>query len=92
MKRPALFILLYTLIGILFALNFNNINIGYYFLCTVITLTIVIIIYYKNFGYIMLMTISVITFIASLNAGVHKNTNLDNIADKDYPVTLNGIV
>ena len=92
MKRPALFILLYTLIGILFALNFNNINIGYYFLCTVITLTIVIIIYYKNFGYIMLMTISVITFIVSINAGVHKNTNLDNIADKDYPVTLNGIV
>lgn len=92
MKRPALFILLYTLIGILFALNFVDTKSGLYFLFTIIIITLIITIYYKNSGYLMLISISIIAFIFSLNTGLHKNTNLNNIADKDYPVTLEGTV
>ena len=45
MKRPALFILLYTLIGILFALNFVDTKSGLYFLFTIIIITLIITIY-----------------------------------------------
>ena len=82
MKRPALFILLYTLIGILFALNFVDTKSGLYFLFTIIIITLIITIYYKNSGYLMLISISIIAFIFSLNTGLHKNTNLNNIATR----------
>ena len=76
----------------MFALNFVDTKSGLYFLFTIIIITLIITIYYKNSGYLMLISISIIAFIFSLNTGLHKNTNLNNIADKDYPVTLEGTV
>lgn len=92
MKRPALFILMYTVIAILFGLYYIIPQVLYYFLATIFFISIIIIIYFKNFYYILLIAAGMISFMFTVTADYHKDRELTKMADRDFPVAIEAVV
>lgn len=92
MKRPSLFILIYSLIGIFFGICLTNSNILYYCFAAIILLTILIIIFYKKFCYILLIAVTLIFFHISSNAVSCTNLQIDKAADTNTPFIIQAIV
>ncbi|MDO4301165.1 MAG: DNA internalization-related competence protein ComEC/Rec2 [Clostridia bacterium] len=92
MKRPALFILIFTIIGILFGINFISDITFYIFLFIVIFLCIVIIFKYKNLCYCLILIPALFAFYNGVNCGLYTNSQIDLIADTGCPIKITAIV
>lgn len=92
MKRPALYILIFTLAGIFAGLYFTTVYMPFIFAAAVIIAVTAIILYYKNFIFCLLIPMSLIAFYFAVNAGLYTNSQLESVADTSYPVEINATV
>ncbi len=92
MQRPAVFILIYTLLGILAAMYITSYNSQYIFIFSVMILTLIIIAAYRNLAYILLAAAAFAAFYIAANSGLYTNNTVDSIADTSYPVSINAVV
>ncbi len=92
MKRPALYILLYAIIGVLFGVNVTSGITVLVFIFALLILTAFVIYVYKNFACCFLIAPAVVLFCISLSASIVPNNDLDSVADTDYPIAFNAVV
>ncbi len=92
MKRPALYILLFAVIGVLFGVNSASGFTALIFIVVILALSAFMIFLYKSFSCCFLIVPAVILFCISVSASIVPNSDLDCIADTDYPITFNAVV
>lgn len=86
MLRPALYILLYTITGILFGIYSYDYSISCVFIAVIIVLTFIIVTVHKNLLCCLLMPVALLALSAGASSGLHTNSQIESMADTDYPI------
>lgn len=86
MLRPALYILLYTITGILFGIYSYDYSISCIFIAVIIVLTFIIVTVHKNLLCCLLMPVALLALSAGASSGLHTNSHIESMADTDYPL------
>lgn len=86
MLRPALYILLYTITGILFGIYSYDYSISCIFIAVIIVLTFIIVTVHKNPLCCLLMPVALLALSAGASSGLHTNSQIESMADTDYPL------
>lgn len=93
MKRPALLILIYAIIGTLFGIHLKNSHILlYYFFAIVILSSSFLVLYYKHFSFSLLILVAIIYFSISNILSKSTISNIDNLADSGESVKVEATV
>lgn len=86
MLRPALYILLYTITGILFGIYSYDYSISYIFIAVIIALTFIIVTVHKNLLCCLLMPVALFALSVGASSGLHTSSQIEAMADIDYPL------
>lgn len=88
MLRPALYILLYTIIGILFGIYSYDPCHLYIFIAVITVLTFVIVTIHKNLLCCILIPAALLALSLGSTSGLYTNNQIETIADTDYPLSV----
>ncbi|MDO5388762.1 MAG: ComEC/Rec2 family competence protein, partial [Clostridia bacterium] len=92
MLRPAIYILIYTILGILSGIYITNALFIYVCVFLTFVITVSICICRKNLLYFMFFVPFLTAFAVGSVSGLYTDKNIDMLADTEYPVKINAIV
>lgn len=93
MRRPALFIMIYAIIGSLFGIYFNNnIIILHLFIIIVVVSNLFIVFHYKDYFFSFFMLVAIIYFFIANNSSMSEISKTDDLAVSGKPVTVEATI